>query len=676
MRIELATAGTPDGDSPKLFGFAFIDSWNIDVVPETSADRALLGVMDYGIRRRRGAIRVQHRVKLALQLMCPMSIDPVAATPASLSSIWQQCLSCAMRVSGPGIPSRITFEAGRDRTIVAAIEEHGTVLHLWPLPHLVAVSICVGVCGSDFSVVFERETHSSRWLPPHLPADLKSIALPSIATPIMLSIPTPIRNVSDLQRKHGFLEAFPIEAKIADTEVTVDLKSTSLDMDDHMSKIDRLSIALGNDSGTASLVKKNMRKTIRRQNFQRLDVGAMLAHRELYAETGPFFRFIATDKGPQQKGSWELLNTVEVRVPRSAVMGKALLDIDKHLLRKHKLAPCCMSQSGTDLPNTVCSLLHQCWLDYGPTAAQLRASNHDVIGLGTDLGCEAGICDHHDVTDFYIDAVQTLAAERKPCQSVDSCELSEAGFLFPMALKVAGPLHCIDWIIRASLNKLTGFIEYLNTAKTILQYMHSKTHRVFLKMRLVAMGLPPEVVQQCTKDLFNGCGRFADWRWRSLDQCVRDLLRYELSICSLCGDNRMREHLSRNAKVASAFELVTESGEFWYMNKLMAHLLQPLMRLHGWIQGCPCHPVNGPDDSRPANCPFQGLNCAGFSRKLGETIEWYENIRSNGSLEEFGNIDVLEIQDIIGFIIAMLVLKLKGWVDDLPYLIWQVVIFN
>ena len=152
MRIELATAGTPDGDSSKLFGFSCIDSWNIDVVPETSADRALLGVMDYGIRRRRGAIRFQHRVELALQLMCPMSIDPVAATPASLSSIWQQCLSCAMRVSGPGIPSRITFEAGRDRTIVAAIEEHGTVLHLWPLPHLVAVSICVGVCGSDFSV--------------------------------------------------------------------------------------------------------------------------------------------------------------------------------------------------------------------------------------------------------------------------------------------------------------------------------------------------------------------------------------------------------------------------------------------------------------------------------------------------------------------------------------------
>ena len=43
---------------------------------------------------------------------------------------------------------------------------------------------------------------------------------------------------------------------------------------------------------------------------------------------------------------------------------------------------------------------------------------------------------------------------------------------------------------------------------------------------------------------------------------------------------------------------------------------------------------------------------------------------------EFGNIDVLEIQDIIGFIIAMLVLKLLRWVDDLPYLIWQVTFFD
>ena len=133
--------------------------------------------------------------------------------------------------------------------------------------------------------------------------------------------------------------------------------------------------------------------------------------------------------------------------------------------------------------------------------------------------------------------------------------------------------------------------------------------------------------------------------------------------------------LSRNVKVAAALKNVTGSPLFWQMNKLLALLLGPVMKLHGWVQGCPCHPINSPDDSRPPNCPFEGLNCKGFSGKLAETIELYEIMRSNGSLDEFGEaVAVTEMMDVIGFIIGMLVLKLQRWVDDLPYLIWQVTV--
>ena len=45
-------------------------------------------------------------------------------------------------------------------------------------------------------------------------------------------------------------------------------------------------------------------------------------------------------------------------------------------------------------------------------------------------------------------------------------------------------------------------------------------------------------------------------------------------------------------------------------------------------------------------------------------------------MDEFGEVfDVAEVLDIIGFIIALLVLKLQRWVDDLPYLIWQVAVY-
>jgi len=96
------------------------------------------------------------------------------------------------------------------------------------------------------------------------------------------------------------------------------------------------------------------------------------------------------------------------------------------------------------------------------------------------------------------------------------------------------------------------------------------------------------------------------------------------------------------------------------------------MSLHGWIQGCPCHPINSREDTRPANCPFQGLNCKGFSARLEQVISEYEQLRIDLAAEQFGDVCMQELQDIIGFIIAMITLKLKRWVDDLPYLIWQV----
>ena len=673
MHIEPPTTVAAD----TLFGFAFLESWNTEITLDSSYDQALLMVLKDGNRRRRGAINLQHRVKLALQLMHPITIDSAAATADSLLRLWQQCLSVCMRVSVPGISSSIPFDAGRDRTIGDAIKEHGTVVHLWPMPHLVAVAICAGVCSSDFSAVCQREKCPWTWRPPHLPSDLKSIGLPKETAWSIPSKEFALRVVSDRQRAKGFQEEFTIDAKIADTEVTWDLKSIKhVNMDAHVAKVDRLQQCLGKILTEQCGGRKNMGGTTRLANFSRLDICGMLAHRERYAEDGPFFRFLATDKGPQKKESWELLNTVEVAIPRSEVVGKALMDINASSLRRRKLAPCCMAQSRTDLPNTVWSLQHQCWLDYGPTAAQLSASNADVIGVGTDLGTEAAICDHHDVTDLFIDSIHAGPDDENTCPSEDPSELLLKSFLFPVALKIAGPLHCIDWIIRAAFNKIPGFVEYMTTGKSILQYMHSKAHRVFMQRKLKSLvGLPAEVLRQCLEDLDNGCGRFADWRWRSIQQCTKDLARFHLSISSICGGDLKDFRLSRNTKAAAALKNVTGSPLFWQMNKLLALLLGPLMKLHGWVQGCPCHPIDSPDDSRPLNCPFAGLNCRGFSGKLAETIASYEIMRSNRSLDEFGEaVAVTEMMDVIGFIIGMLVLKLQRWVDDLPYLIWQVTV--
>ena len=673
MKMGIENLCEAERGNTLLLGFAFIESWNIDIDADTGLDNMLLSMCKENHRRRRHAAFIQHRVHLAMHLLRPIPVAESPLTTEALSAMWNQCLSKAMRVTVRG-ETRIVFEAGADGAIGKFSHEHGTVVHWWPMSYLIANAICTGLLTSDFSVSLSRHSRADHWLPPHLPARLPA------ASSQTHDVPEKNRNwsLTEAQRGCGLSDPFSAEAKIADTEVSISFRTLKEDMGAHLVNVDNLKIALGElhevsatDPTTDAVQPKCMGQTLRYENFIRLDIAGMMAQRELYATEGPYFRFMATDKGPQVKGSWEVLNTVEICVPRKAVVGKALLDIDRHCIQRRKLPPCCMAQCGVDVPNTVLSVLHQTWLEYGPSAESLRQSNADIIGLGTDLGCEAGVCDHHDIVDFFIEA-ECAGDGSGPSASIPSHSHS---FLYPAAMKIAGPLHCIDWIIRAALNKLTGFPQYLKIAKIILQYMHSKTHRTFMQRKVRISDLPEDVKAELDEALRNGCCRFADWRWESMNICCKDLQRYKKSIILLCGaDNLSDFNLSRNAQAAGAFKLVTDNEWFWNFNELVGTLLGSLMKLHGWTQGCPCHPVNSREEAkkRPANCPFQGLNCKGFSGKLRETASLYEELRNVGNLSPHGDMDVPEVHDIIGFIIAMLYFKLIDWVDDLPYLIWQV----
>ena len=51
-------------------------------------------------------------------------------------------------------------------------------------------------------------------------------------------------------------------------------------------------------------------------------------------------------------------------------------------------------------------LVHQTFLDYGPTPQLMRSANLSVRGFLTDLGTEAGINDFWDFVDFYIDSMK------------------------------------------------------------------------------------------------------------------------------------------------------------------------------------------------------------------------------------------------------------------------------
>ena len=66
------------------------------------------------------------------------------------------------------------------------------------------------------------------------------------------------------------------------------------------------------------------------------------------------------------------------------------------------------------------------------------------------------------------------------------------------------------------------------------------------------------------------------------------------------------------------------------------------------------------------------INFAKFRLDKMDQIDQYEEMRHSLTPDQFGDtVSCSEPISIIGFIIAMLMLKVLNWVNSIPYLIWQ-----
>jgi hypothetical protein len=657
--------------SSVLYGFAALQSWNIVLTPADAVGNAMLRSLRSECRRKHSPILFQHDLKFSARLSEPMTIENESASGLAL---WHACEQSPLHLfwHDRGLLQMVPGTVALQGQFSAC----GAEVHLWPVFTPVALAIACGALRSDFSVLVERERtpHPLGWKHPICPSlsDLHCLR----NSQAILEVPTPC----SVPRLQGFLKSrdgFSAEVKVQDVIVSADMKRnyTGKEMEKHIEEVEQLQLLLsGGVAGacTAAAPAKRTRplgKDLRRQNFVRLDIAAMLAHRELYRSTGPFFRMLATDKSGQSAGSWEVLNTCEVTIRRSAVEGKTLEEILPGDIVRRKLVPCCLSKDGTDLPNCVWSVQHQTWLDYGPTANSLKSANEDVRNLLTDLGTEAGIVDYFDIADYYLACVRN-----SPDFEMSMVPLANDDHCYPCALKTIGPLHCIDWIIEKAMCKIPEFPEYLKHCKLMLQHMHGRNNRQDMKRKIVRSATDPEEPERkrrCCASLKTGCDRFADWRWTSLRSCTLAIDRFEDPI-RMCFDPFPPLVTRRNkANALNSLRLSVTSPQIFDLNRAVAHMIEPLMQLHGWIKGCWCHSAEEHRPPRTLKCVFQGMRAKELASRVRETIVAYEQLRESLFLGQFGETSCSGLQNICGFIIAMLVLKLLKWLNDIPYLLWQ-----
>ena len=400
---------------------------------------------------------------------------------------------------------------------------------------------------------------------------------------------------------------------------------------------------------------------------KRLDIAAMLYRREWYCRHGPCFRYLASDASPQMGQSVEIFVTVERILRRAAVQGRTPATLPSEALDSRILPMVTLGAGRASLLDKVASHLHQTHCDYGPSVSHVAASCCDVRQVMSDMGTEFGICNFGNAIGQVLGERWEWTDSSPPWTVPEAQARDRLKFLYPFALQTPGLLHIVDWVIRSTVEVLPWWAVWQLECKRLLQFCHGVAHRDRLRVILKELG-PPEAA---AASLEVGTGRFAEWRWKTLARAVKDLARIEEAMRFLARSIDFTSRLaSRDAKGMGQLQATCGSPLFWDRGRTISALVEPLMQFMGRLQGCECHEqqvLSG----QALSCPFKGCRARKLSWRLqvlrGQLSALRDSLRPNS----FGCVEIEPVSFAVSHCLATVALKFM-WVDELPYLVWQV----
>ena len=390
--------------------------------------------------------------------------------------------------------------------------------------------------------------------------------------------------------------------------------------------------------------------TTLRRSVINLDFAAMLAQRKWYSANGPTYRYLAFDASPQR--GHEFFVTVERVVQRKAL--RSAVEGTLPEVQERLLPLCVLGPGRMGLAEKAQAHIHQVWLEYGPTIADVRRVNLDVRQCLSDMGTELGIADARDVV---AQCISQPGQDAPPDDSV--------GYLYPLALVVPGPQHIIDTATQRGLEALPWWPEWQRAAKTTCQWLRPGGHRMLLQQRVRDAGGQAQDTLAQVRSLEKSCDSFAHWRWKTLASVTRDLLaKKEALVVATASVSVASELGSRDGGAAATFLSSVSDAEFWRRTDVLAKLVAPMSTFSSWLRGCECH-----EEQRLAarahrvQCAWQGCRAQRLASRTSQALADLDNLRR----ESHG------VSDIVGAASSMLAsLDMKmAWLQHEPYLIWQ-----
>ena len=506
---------------PHLFGFAILRSWRPLRSPGCTTRACLRAVLASEHTRCGACFFLEHQVVRTCALAVPVLVSECALTvPASTLQATQLASCCGEAtafVAGEG--------AGQVRDILArwrfSFDISGS-MQIWPATPVFAAGLAQGLIDLDVTIVLAKN-RKAIWMAPVQPSRRFRQAALAAGQSAAVHVAEASR-VSGTKRARvhvavsGPKPFTPLEL-IASVRQAQDLRSQSRSRETaRLVLANPLSgvAALGLDS--AEVGRGQVGGTVLRQSRKRMDIAAMLRHREVYAATGPFFRYVACDASPQVNQFLEIFVTVERRVRREAVqIGQLRLGRESGQEMVSRTLPLVTLGSGrSGLDDKVASHVHQVFLEYGPSVGHVLAACNDVRQVLSDMGTEFGIANFGPAVSHVLGERFQWTGDAVAWKLDEGPVADRSPFLYPFALQTPGLLHIVDWIIRSTVQQLPWWPQWQLQCKRLLQFCHGQAHRD--RLRTLFEQLAGQGQSSCFDVATN---RFAEWRWNTLSRAVR-----------------------------------------------------------------------------------------------------------------------------------------------------------
>ena len=250
----------------------------------------------------------------------------------------------------------------------------------------------------------------------------------------------------------------------------------------------------------------------------KVDAAAMLQHRSWYAGSRPAYRYLAFDASPQH--GTELFGTVE-RIILERDLKAHYHGAPQLAVYARTLPICQLGQCRLGAAEKAQTLIHQTYLEYGPSPAAVVLANSDVRACLTDMGTEMSIVDMADISAACLPSALPLL---RPSAAGD------AQWLFPNALGIPGLQHVSDLCLRVGVEHLPWWPCWQAEVKAIAQWLKPVGKRLDLQTRLSAVKQSGDELQRRCKSLSTGVNGFAQWRWHTLDTVLEQLLKKQDAI--------------------------------------------------------------------------------------------------------------------------------------------------